>query len=256
MSYQIIIPARYASTRLPGKPLRLLAGQPMLAHVIASARQSAAERIIVATDDQRIADVATALGVECCMTSAVHNSGTERIHEVIETFNIAADTVIVNMQGDEPLMPANCLDQLGQALVQDTHAEMATLSTPIESVEELFDWNVIKLVSDQDSNALYFSRAAIPWDRDAFMQEPRTLTSFAAFHRHIGLYAYRAGFVQQYIGWGSCELEQIESLEQLRVLYHGHKIKVITAEEIPGPGVNNEEELQRAEQILLQGKRS
>lgn len=256
MSYQIIIPTRYASARLPGKPLRVIAGKPMLAHVIASARQSAAERIIVATDDQRIADAAAALGVECCMTSVQHNSGTERIHEVIETFDIADDTVIVNMQGDEPLMPSSCLDQLGQALAQDLHAEMATLSAPIESMEELFDPNVVKLVCDQDGNALYFSRAPIPWNRDAFMQEQPALTSFANFHRHIGLYAYRAGFVQQYIGWGSCELEQIESLEQLRVLYHGRKIKVVTAAEIPGPGVNTEEELQRAEQILLHGKRT
>ena len=252
MSYHIIIPARYASARLPGKPLRLIAGKTMLAHVIERARQSAADRIIVATDDQRIADAVAALGVECCMTSLLHNSGTERIHEVIETFNIADDTVIVNMQGDEPLMPASCLDQLGQALAQDAHAEMATLSAPIENMEELFDPNVVKLVYDETGNALYFSRAAIPWHRDAFMHAQPVLATFANHHRHIGLYAYRAGFVKQYISWGSCELEQIESLEQLRVLYHGRKIKVVRANEIPGPGVNTEEELQRAEQILIQ----
>lgn len=255
MSYHIIIPARYASSRLPGKPLRLIAGQPMLAHVIASARQSAATRIIVATDDQRIADAATALGVETCMTSLQHNSGTERIHEVIETFGITDDTVIVNMQGDEPLMPTSCLDQLGQALAQDAHAEMATLSAPIESMDELFDPNVVKLVCDDAGNALYFSRAVIPWHRDAFMHSPPQLDSYSAFLRHIGLYAYRAGFVKQYISWGSCELEQIESLEQLRVLYHGRKIKVVRANDIPGPGVNTEEELQRAEHILSQHDR-
>ena len=255
MSYHIIIPARYASARLPGKPLRVIAGQPMLAHVIESARHSAAARIIVATDDQRIADAAAALGVECCMTSVSHNSGTERIHEVIETCKLADDTVIVNMQGDEPLMPASCLDQLGLALAQDPHAEMATLSAPIENMQELFDPNVVKLVCDETGNALYFSRAPIPWERDAFMHTPPQLDSLAHFHRHIGLYAYRAGFVQQYIAWGSCELERIESLEQLRVLYHGRKIKVVAASEIPGPGVNTEEELQRAEQILLQRHR-
>lgn len=252
MSYHIIIPARYTSVRLPGKPLRMIAGKSLLAHVIESAQRSQAERIIVATDDQRIIDAALDYDVETCLTSAQHNSGTERIHEVIEKFDLADDTVIVNMQGDEPLMPSSCLDQLGLALAQDTGAEMATLSAPMENAEEIFDPNVVKLVCDQQGNALYFSRAPIPWERDAFMHTPPALSSLAHFQRHIGLYAYRAGFVRQYISWGSCELEQIESLEQLRVLYHGEKIKVVAAGEVPGPGVNTEEELQRAEAILLQ----
>ena len=219
--------------------------------VIDNALQSDAERIIVATDDQRILDAAAEYPVEQCMTSEKHNSGTERIHEVIEKFDLSDDTIIVNMQGDEPLMPGACLNQVGHALAKDSHAEMATLSTPAESVEELFDWNVIKLVCDHEDNALYFSRAPIPWDREAFQSQSPILDDFSHFHRHIGLYAYRAGFVKQYIGWGSCPLEQIESLEQLRVLYHGRKIKVVTAEQVPGPGVNTEDELRRVEKILL-----
>ncbi|MFP3873515.1 MAG: 3-deoxy-manno-octulosonate cytidylyltransferase [Thiohalophilus sp.] len=251
MSFHIVIPARYASGRLPGKPLREIAGKPMIAHVIDNALKSDAERIIVATDDARIMEAAAGFAVECCMTSDKHNSGTERIHEVIEKFELPDETIIVNMQGDEPLMPGACLDQVGHALAQDSGAEMATLSTPAETVEELFDWNVIKLVRDHDDNAIYFSRAPIPWDREAFRESTPTLDDFSHFHRHIGLYAYRAGFVKQYIEWGSCALERIESLEQLRVLYHGRKIRVVTATQVPGPGVNTEEELQRVEKILL-----
>ncbi|MEX2365706.1 MAG: 3-deoxy-manno-octulosonate cytidylyltransferase [Pseudohongiellaceae bacterium] len=250
MSFHIVIPARYASSRLPGKPLREIAGKPMIAHVIENALKSDAERIIVATDDQRILEATADFPVERCLTADSHNSGTERIHEVIEKYQLPDDTIIVNMQGDEPLMPGACLNQVGHALAADNTAEMATLSTPAESVEELFDWNVIKLVRDHEDNALYFSRAPIPWDREAFRASSPTLDDFSQFHRHIGLYAYRAGFVKQYIEWGSCDLERIESLEQLRVLYHGRKIKVVTAEQVPGPGVNTEEELLKVEAIL------
>lgn len=251
MSFHIIIPARYASSRLPGKPLRDIAGKPMIAHVIEQAKHSDAERIIVATDDQRIADVVSGFDIDVCMTSVDHQSGTERISEVIDHYQLADDTVIVNMQGDEPLMNYQCLNQLGHALMQDSKAEMATLSAPIENIEEIFDWNVVKLVCDKNGDALYFSRAPIPWDREAFKDEHPALTSFAHFHRHIGLYAYRAGFVKQYIRWPACALEQIESLEQLRVLYHGTHIRVVEAEIIPGPGVNTEEELRKVEEILL-----
>ncbi|MFO8025508.1 3-deoxy-manno-octulosonate cytidylyltransferase [Thiohalophilus sp.] len=250
MSFHIVIPARYASSRLPGKPLRQIAGRPMIAHVIDNALQSDAERIIVATDDERILEATADFPVDRCLTSDSHNSGTERIHEVIEKFDLDDETIIVNMQGDEPLMPGACLNQVGHALVRGCKAEMATLSTPAESIEELFDWNVIKLVRDHEDNALYFSRAPIPWDREAYRESSPTLDDFSHFHRHIGLYAYRAGFVKQYIAWGSCALERIESLEQLRVLYHGHRIKVVTADQVPGPGVNTEEELQRVASIL------
>ncbi len=252
MSFHIVIPARYASSRLPGKPLRDIAGKPMIAHVITHALQSDAERIIVATDDQRIADVAATFDVDVCLTSSSHNSGTERIAEVIDQYQIPDETIIVNMQGDEPLMNPGSLNQVGYALVNDSSVHMATLSTPVTGVDELFDWNVIKLVCDGADNAIYFSRAPIPWDRDVFCDSPPHISNFEPFHRHIGLYSYSAGFVKQYIQWGSCNLEQIESLEQLRVLYHGEKIRVITASEIPGPGVNTEEELLRVEQILNQ----
>ena len=253
MSFHIVIPARYASSRLPGKPLRDIAGKPMIAHVIGHALQSDAERIIVATDDQRIAEVAGTFDVDVCLTSSEHNSGTERIAEVIDRYQLPDETIIVNMQGDEPLMNPSCLNQVGYALVNDHSVQMATLSTPIENVDELFDWNVIKLVTDKADNALYFSRAPIPWDRDVFCDTPPHISDFEPFHRHIGLYSYSAGFIKQYIAWGSSHLERIESLEQLRVLYHGENIRVITASEIPGPGVNTEEELMRVEHILNQG---
>lgn len=254
MGFTIIIPARYASGRLPGKPLLDIAGKPMISHVIARAKLSDADEVIVATDDERIAKVALDDGIPAYITDESHNSGTERIAEVIDKHGIANDTVIVNLQGDEPLTPYQCLNQLGHALESDPGAEMATLSTPIKEIDELLDWNVAKVVCDNNGNAMYFSRAPIPWDREGFKQDDKRMTVNDVFHRHIGLYAYRAGFVQEYISWGSCTLEKIESLEQLRVLYHGRKIKVITAAQIPGPGVNTLDELKQVEHILANTK--
>jgi len=254
MAFTIIIPARYASGRLPGKPLLDIAGKPMISHVIACAKQSDADEVIVATDDERIARVASNDGITAYLTDESHNSGTERIAEVIDKHGISENTIIINLQGDEPLTPFQCLNQLGHALEHDPDAEMATLSTPITDINELFDWHIAKLVCDNDGHALYFSRAPIPWDREGFMQDEKNMSGDGIFHRHIGLYAYRAGFVKEYNTWESCTLEKIESLEQLRVLYHGRKIKVITAEQLPGPGVNTLDELKRVEKILTNTK--
>lgn len=250
MGFTIIIPARYASNRLPGKPLLDIAGKPMISHVIGQAKQSDADEIIVATDDERIADVAKANDVTVYITDTSHNSGTERIAEVIDRHNIADNTILVNLQGDEPLMPRSCLNLVGNALANDPEAEMATLSTPIACIDELFDWNIIKLVCDKSGNALYFSRAPIPWDREGFNQSVKALSAPGQFHRHIGLYAYRARFVLDYVSWGSSDLEKIESLEQLRVLYHGRKIKVVQTNDVPGPGVNTQKELEHVEKLL------
>ncbi len=254
MGFRIIIPARYASARLPGKPLREIAGRPMIAHVVERARESDAEAVTVATDDERIAEVAAALGVDVCMTSPDHASGTERIAEVIERRAIPDEAVLVNLQGDEPLMPGVCLNQVGHALETDPEAVMATLSAPIEAAREIDDWHVIKVIVDAHGNAIYFSRAPIPWHRESFGEQSADGLNEALagghYLRHIGLYGYRAGFVKQYVAWGPCALEALESLEQLRVLYNGQRIKVVPAARIPGPGVNNADELARVAAIL------
>lgn len=251
MSFEIIIPARYASGRLPGKPLLDIAGKAMINHVIDNALASQAQRVILATDDERIAKQAEGTGVTVCMTAVEHNSGTERIAEVINKFDIADDTILVNLQGDEPLMPTECLNQVGTALENEQAAQMATLSARIESGSEMFDPHCVKLTVDKNNYALYFSRAAIPWHQADFANGKQQLTQTDNFYRHIGLYAYRAKFVRQYVSWGSCVLEEYESLEQLRVLYNGYKIKVIETPVIPGPGVNTPEELARVTTILL-----
>lgn len=250
MSFHIVIPARYASSRLPGKPMRDIAGKPMIAHVVDCALQSKAEQVIVATDDERIARYTEKLAITVCMTDAQHRSGTERIGEVIDKLQWPDDTIIVNLQGDEPLMPAACLNQVARVLEQDADIGMSTLRAPIESMDEIFDTNVIKLVCDKHDHALYFSRAAIPWNRDSFATEPATASDLSLYYRHIGLYAYRAGFVKKYLAWGSSQIEEIESLEQLRILYQGEKIKAVNAEQIPGPEVNTEAELKHVTQII------
>ncbi|MGL5044607.1 MAG: 3-deoxy-manno-octulosonate cytidylyltransferase [Plesiomonas sp.] len=248
MSFVAIIPARYASTRLPGKPLADIAGKPMILHVMEKAQQSGAERVIVATDHPDVAAVVSAAGGEVCMTRADHNSGTERLAEVIEHYNFADDTIIVNVQGDEPLIPPVIIRQVANNLSQANQARMATLSVRIEDAEEVFNPNAVKVLTDQQGYALYFSRAAIPWDRDNFA---RTQTQIGDFYqRHIGIYAYRAGFIRQYVNWAPSQLEQIESLEQLRVLWYGEKIHVAVAEQAPPAGVDTQEDLDKVRQIL------
>ena len=249
-----MIPARFASTRLPGKPLREICGKPMIAHVIHRAQQSQAAEVIVATDEEQIAAAVADLGVQVCMTHANHQSGTERLSEVIEQLDIDENQILVNLQGDEPMMPAVCLNQVGQALEQDPQVKMATLCTPLTDINELFDPHVVKVVRDKNDFAIYFSRAAIPWYREGFDESPNSknskLPEFQQYQRHIGLYGYRAGFVRQYLSWETSDIEKTESLEQLRVLYHGEKIKVITAETPPGPGVDTIDDLNKVCELL------
>ncbi|MGL5006418.1 MAG: 3-deoxy-manno-octulosonate cytidylyltransferase [Plesiomonas sp.] len=248
MSFIVIIPARYASTRLPGKPLADIAGKPMILHVLEKAQRAGAERVIVATDHLDVAAVVTAAGGEVCMTRADHNSGTERLAEVIEHYNFADDTIIVNVQGDEPLIPPAIIRQVANNLAQANQARMATLSVRIEEAEEVFNPNAVKVLTDQQGYALYFSRAAIPWDRDNFARTKTQVGNF--YQRHIGIYAYRAGFIRQYVNWIPSQLEQIESLEQLRVLWYGEKIHVAIAEQAPPAGVDTQEDLDKVRQIL------
>lgn len=251
MSFSIVIPARYASTRLPGKPLLDIAGKPMIQHVYERAIESGAERVIIATDDKRIQQAAESFGAMVCMTAAAHRSGTERLAEVIDTFQIEDDHIVINLQGDEPLLPPGCLQQVAKALDEDKDASVATLCTHVKSVEEIFDPHAVKVVLDHRQHALYFTRAPVPWDREHF-NEQSTLSEeqLSVYRRHIGLYAYRAGFVKKYIQLPVTDLEQIESLEQLRVMWHGYSIVVPLAKEVPGPGVDTAEDLETVRKLI------
>ncbi len=220
MSFVVVIPARYASTRLPGKPLADIHGKPMVQHVVEKALQSGADRVIVATDDERVQQALQSTGVEVCMTSPDHQSGTERLAEVCRHYGFAADTIIVNVQGDEPLIPPAIIRQVADNLAAAT-APMATLSVPIKDAEEAFNPNAVKVVTDKDGYALYFSRASIPWDWDRFAKSHEQIGDH--YQRHIGIYAYRAGFIQRYVDWAPSVLEQVEALEQLRVLWFGRR---------------------------------
>jgi 3-deoxy-manno-octulosonate cytidylyltransferase (CMP-KDO synthetase) len=249
--FSVLIPARYESTRLPGKPLRMLAGKPMLAHVVERARESGAERVVVATDDERISAACQSLGVQVCMTALAHRSGTERLAEAVEQLGLADDEIVVNLQGDEPLMIPGLLRQVAQALAEHGDAVVATLCSPIHSSGELFDPHVVKVVRDAGGYALYFSRAAIPWHRDAFAQSTEVLPQGDGLHyRHIGVYAYRAGYIGRYAAADPSPLEQCESLEQLRVLWRGERIYVALTDSSPGHGIDTEQDLAAAERLL------
>lgn len=236
----IIIPARYASTRLPGKPLLDIAGLPMIARVVDCARASGAQRIVVATDDERIRAAVAAHGADVVMTQANHVSGTDRLAEAITLLDLEDDEIVVNLQGDEPLMPPRLIRDVADLLAAHPAAVMATACHAISQREEFLNPNVVKVVTDRAGYALYFSRAPIPWPRDVM----GTHAPIKAF-RHIGLYAYRAGFVARYAAWPACPLETTEALEQLRVLWHGEKIAVLEAEQAPSAGVDTPVDLER-----------
>lgn len=245
----VAIPARYGSTRLPGKPLRLLGGEPLILHVARRARAAGATRIVVATDDARIAEALRGSAVEVCMTRADHASGSDRLAECAERLQWPDETVVVNLQGDEPFAPATGIRAVAEA-VRDDGAPMATLATPIESASQWFDPNCVKLVCDLRQRALYFSRAPVPWARDALARDRNVVPAGITVLRHIGIYAYRAGFLKTFAGLVPTPLERAESLEQLRALEHGHAIAVRLAPEAFPPGVDTEEDLARAELIL------
>lgn len=249
MNFTVIIPARYASSRLPRKPLLDIAGKPMIQHVWEKAQQAGATRVIIATDHSEIEQVAQAFGAEVCMTSEKHNSGTERLAEVIEKMAIADDEIIVNVQGDEPLIPPVIVEQVARNLDQ-YGVNMATLAVKLESVEELFNPNAVKALADKNGMALYFSRAPIPFPRDRAKDCDDAFVASQSYLRHIGIYAYRAGFVKQYVAWQPSQLEQLESLEQLRALWYGEKIHIDVAKQAPAVGVDTAEDLERVRKIL------
>lgn len=252
MKFTVIIPARYASSRLPAKPLADIHGKPMIVRVMEQAKKSAATNVIIATDHQQVFDVVSSYGGEVILTSDKHNSGTERLAEVINYYQLADDEVIVNVQGDEPLIPPVIIDQVAENLVK-YKTGMATLAVPIESASEAFNPGAVKVVTDKDGYALYFSRATIPWKRDRFAQMATDVNrqSIGDFYlRHIGIYAYRAGFIRQYINWAPSSLEQIEMLEQLRVLWYGEKIHVAVAKQAPAIGVDTQEDLDKVRALF------
>jgi len=248
--FKVVIPARYAATRLPGKPLRLLAGKPMIQHVFERAIDSGADEVLIATDDQRIRDAALQFGATVCMTSPQHRSGTERLSEVAVRQDYTADTIVVNLQGDEPLLPPALIRQVADDLAAHSDASIATLCTPLTQAAHLFDPNVVKLVMDEAGFALYFSRAPIPWDRERFGSTPPQLGAHPDYFRHIGLYAYRCGFLREYVNRPPCRMEQLESLEQLRALWYGYRIHVAHAVVEPEAGVDTEEDLLRVEGLM------
>jgi 3-deoxy-manno-octulosonate cytidylyltransferase (CMP-KDO synthetase) len=243
VSFIVIIPARLASTRLPNKPLADLGGKPMVVRVAERAQLSGASRIIVATDHEDIRAACEQHGVEVCMTRADHPSGTDRIAEVAHKLNLPQDAVIVNLQGDEPLIDPALLQAAAARINADV--SMSTCAHPLHDAADAFNPNVVKVVLDKAGRALYFSRATIPWNRDAFAQSKDSLPAGYVPLRHIGLYAYRNDFLQAYPALAVSPLESIEALEQLRVLWHGYPIAVHVTDSAPAAGVDTPEDLER-----------
>ncbi|WP_287600815.1 3-deoxy-manno-octulosonate cytidylyltransferase [Thiothrix sp.] len=245
MNTVLVIPARYASTRLPGKPLRLLAGKPLIQHVHERALAAGFSSVLVATDDERIQAVCEGFGAQVAMTATTHETGSDRLAEVVQQQGWTDDTVVVNLQGDEPLTPVANLYQLAANMAKFPEASIATLATPITEIDELFDPNVVKVVRDERGIALYFSRAPVPFQRDAGI----AVADYAL--RHIGMYAYRVGFLRVFTRLAMSMPERLEKLEQLRALSNGYRIHVDIAAEIPGLGVDTEADLYKVEAQLL-----
>jgi 3-deoxy-manno-octulosonate cytidylyltransferase (CMP-KDO synthetase) len=250
-AFHVVIPARHASTRLPGKPLLPIAGKPMVVRVAEQAAQSGAQQIWIATDHHAIADVVHEHGFKACLTKDTHASGTDRIAEVVEQQGWTDDTIVVNVQGDEPLMPPALVRAVAEHLHAHPECAIATACHAIHDEAALRNPNIVKTVLDKHGNALYFSRAPIPYPRDAFAaQQP--LPQDMPVLRHIGIYAYRAGFLRAYGRLAPAAIEQFEALEQLRALYHGYKIGVFVAAEAPPSGVDTEQDLHIARQLFEQ----
>jgi 3-deoxy-manno-octulosonate cytidylyltransferase (CMP-KDO synthetase) len=251
--FVVVIPARYASSRLPGKPLADIDGVPMVVRVVRQAMASRAARVVVATDDVRVANAVRDAGHEVCMTRADHPSGTDRIEEVATQLQLPDDAIVVNVQGDEPLIPPENIDQVAGNLAAHADCSAATLCEPIVSGDDWFNPNIVKVVTDRVGRALYFSRAPMPWARDELARRvPGSTPARAApgAARHIGIYAYRVGLLRDFVGWGACALEQVEALEQLRILYNGERIHVADAL-CPAPGgVDTPEDLERVRAAL------
>ena len=254
MSFTVLIPARYASTRLPGKPLLDIAGKPMVVRVAERALASGAERVVVATDDERIRDAALGHNVDAVLTRGDHATGTDRLAEAAVQLNLDERGIVVNVQGDEPLLEPALIRGVAEELRAHADASIATACHAIEDAEEAFNPNVVKVVLDHAGYALYFSRATIPWARDAFAASRDRLPRGLPLYRHYGLYAYRVGFLRHYPALAPAQVEHFEALEQLRALWHGHRIVVRVASGTPAPGVDTPEDLERVRALYAAGK--
>lgn len=250
MAFTVVIPARHASTRLPGKPLLDIGGKPMVVRVAERARLSGAAAIWVATDHEDIRAACTAHGVPCLMTRSDHPSGTDRLAEVAQQLGALETDILVNVQGDEPLIEPELIDQVARDLEADPDAAIATAAHPLTEAAEFFNPNVVKVVLDGRGRALYFSRAPIPYARDAFAQNRDRLPEGLPALRHIGLYAYRAAFLARYANLDAAPLEYFEALEQLRALWHGYSIRVSVVAHAPEAGVDTQEDLDRVRQVF------
>ncbi len=256
MSFTVIIPARYDSSRLPGKPLADINGKPMIQHVYERAMLSEAAEVIVATDNEKIRVTCEAFGAKVCMTSASHISGTDRLQEVVKQLGFYSDDIVVNVQGDEPLIPPRVINQVAHNLVAEAEASISTLCEKIESIEDFLNPNVVKVTADHRGLAIYFSRAPIPWPRDAFNGKDvrgvsvDSLPEGMNFYRHIGIYGYRVKLLNDFVTWSPSPQEKIECLEQLRAMWHGAKIHVALADETVPPGVDTEDDLIAMRKIL------
>ena len=244
MEFRVIVPARYDSTRLPGKVLVDIAGKPMIQHVYECAVKSGAEDVVIAADDKRIRRVAENFGAVVCMTSSDYQSGTERIGEAAVALGLEDNEIVVCLQADEPLIPPDIIRKLAEDLYEHDNIKVASLCAPITEVEELFNPNTTKVVLNRRNYALYFSRAPIPWDRDTFSDKKNAQLN--GFHyRHIGVYAYRVGFLEEYLSWDACPAEKMESLEQLRILWYGVRIHMVISNNKYLPSVDTKEDLRR-----------
>jgi 3-deoxy-manno-octulosonate cytidylyltransferase (CMP-KDO synthetase) len=255
VNFIVIIPARYASSRFPGKPLADLNGKPMIVRVAEQARKSGASEVIVATDHAGIADAVESAGFASVMTRADHASGTDRLAEVVAKRRYAARRIVVNVQGDEPLIAPALIRRVAQRLDTDQIAEMATAAHALTEAKELTDPNIVKVVLDSAGRALYFSRAPIPYARDAFARNMRTLPRGLPVYRHLGIYAYRAAFLRAFTRLEPPAIERFEALEQLRALAHGYRISVAITKSAPHPGIDTPADLERARRAFGRSKR-
>jgi 3-deoxy-manno-octulosonate cytidylyltransferase (CMP-KDO synthetase) len=244
-AFTVVIPARYASTRFPGKPLLDLGGKPMVVRVAERAHQSKASQVVVATDDERIAEVCMRRGLHVEMTRSDHATGTDRLSEVVALLGLSDDSIVVNVQGDEPMIPPRVIDATAAHLAANSHAAIATLVHPIHDIEDVMNPNVVKCVLDEADNALYFSRAPIPYARDAWRPIPSGIPDDLLVYRHIGMYAYRARFLRVFPNLAIPAIERFEALEQLRAIAHGFRIAVMRVNEPLPPGIDTPEDYEK-----------
>ena len=249
-AFTVLVPARYASTRLPGKPLADIAGKPMVVRVAERAMASGAARVVVATDDARVQAAVAAAGIAVCLTRTDHLTGTDRLAEAAAQLGLADDEIVVNVQGDEPLLEPALIRSMATLLAARADAAMATACHPITDVDEAFNPNVVKVTLDAAGYALYFSRATIPWARDAFAQSRAALPAGLPLYRHYGLYAYRTGFLRAFPTLAPAPIERFEALEQLRALWHGYRIAVEITHGTPAPGIDTPEDLERVRALF------